>query len=133
MNKLIDAAFPCQNQSTLDQSSEIDIDDIGIFSIVEDMPQFPGGDAGMQRFLAQNTNYPEIAKANNISGVVWVNYVVNQSGIVQGVRIARSSGNTELDQEALRVVSALPNFTPGRHRGQPVSVIFTVPIRFELN
>lgn len=133
LKKLREVAFPC---SETEFSSIVEEDimgaEFGIYTIVEDMPTYPGGDAALLRFIQQNVQYPDSAKAKGISGVPYVSYVVDETGRVTNARIVRSSGDPWLDQEAVRVVGLLTGYTPGRQRGKAVAVQFTVPIRFEL-
>jgi TonB family protein len=102
------------------------------FTIVEDMPVYPGGDAALMRFFAENTQYPPIARENEITGVVYVSYIVNKKGVVEDVKVVRGANDPSLDTEALRVVSSLTGYSPGKQSGRPVKVQFTVPIRFYL-
>lgn len=102
------------------------------FTIVEDMPQYPGGDAALMQYLTKNIKYPQIAKENGISGVVYVSFIVDKSGNVTEVKVVRGV-DSFLDKEAIRVVSSLKGYTPGKQRGKPVPVQFTLPIRFQLN
>jgi TonB family protein len=102
------------------------------FTIVEDMPQFPGGDAALMKFITNNTTYPQTAMDNNISGVVYVSYIVGADGRIGNVRVVRGV-NAELNAEAVRVVKLLPSCTPGRQRGQAVPVQFTIPVKFRLD
>lgn len=102
------------------------------FTIVEDMPKYPGGDAALMQFLQKNIKYPQIAKENGISGVVYVSFIVDKAGKVTEVKVVRGV-DTYLDKEAVRVVSALSGYSPGKQRGKPVPVQFTLPIRFQLN
>lgn len=102
------------------------------FTIVEDMPAFPGGDAALMKFFAENTQYPPIARENGITGVVYVSYIVNKQGNVEDVKVVRGA-DPFLDKEAVRVVGSLRGYAPGKQRGKPVNVQFTVPIRFVLN
>jgi len=103
-----------------------------VFFIVENMPEFPGGDLELRKHIAQNVQYPEIAKENGIQGRVFVQFVVNQKGKVEQVKVVRGV-DPALDKEAIRVISNLPNWAPGSQRGKPVKVSFTVPINFQLN
>ena len=103
-----------------------------IFVIVENMPEFPGGDLALRKYIAENVKYPEIAKENGLSGKVFVQFVINQRGEVENVKIARGI-DPALDKEAIRVVQSLPKFKPGSQRGKPVKVNYTVPINFQLN
>ncbi len=102
------------------------------FTIVEDMPAYPGGDAALMQFLQKNIKYPQIAKENGISGVVYVSFIVDKNGQVTEVKVVRGV-DSFLDKEAIRVVSSLKGYTPGKQRGKPVPVQFTLPIRFQLN
>lgn len=102
-----------------------------IFTSVEQMPQFPGGESALMKFLSSHINYPPMAAENNVQGKVIVQFVVDKTGKVGEVKIVRSV-DKDLDHEAIRVCQALPKFTPGRQNGRPVSVWFTLPIQFKL-
>jgi protein TonB len=102
------------------------------FIVVEEMPMFPdGGEAGLLKWIADHTQYPEIAKENNIQGKVVVRFCVTSKGGVNQVSILKGV-DPELDKEALRVVSTLPPFKPGKQGGKPVPVWYMVPINFTL-
>lgn len=101
------------------------------FAVVEDKPTFPGGDAALMKYIAENTKYPEIAKENGISGRVFVQFVIDKSGKVTKVTVARGV-DPHLDAEAMRVVKSLPDWSPGKQRGKAVPVTFVVPINFKL-
>lgn len=109
-----------------------------IFMIVEDMPRFEGcaDDACTQqeimRYIGRNTKYPPIAKENNITGRVFVSFVVDKTGKVIKVKVLRGV-DKYLDAEAVRVVGTMPKFKPGKQRGKPVNVQYNVPINFKLN
>ncbi len=111
---------------------EEEVEEEEVFYIVENMPEFPGGDVALRTYIAQNVKYPEIAKENGLSGKVFVQFVINQKGEVQDVKIARGV-DPALDKEAIRVVQNLPKWKPGSQRGKPVKVSYTVPINFQLN
>lgn len=102
-----------------------------VFFIVEDMPEFPGGDLALRKYIANAIKYPVIAQENGIQGKVYVQFVVDKDGGVSDARIARGV-DPSLDKEALRVVNALPKWKPGKQRGKPVRVSYTVPINFVL-
>ncbi|MBE9510475.1 MAG: energy transducer TonB [Bacteroidetes bacterium] len=103
-----------------------------IFYIVEDMPSFKGkGLDGFRNWVMKNLQYPEIAAENGISGTVYVQFVVEPSGMVNKVIILRSV-DPSLDKEAIRVVKTSPKWTAGKQRGKPVRVAFTFPIKFVL-
>lgn len=101
------------------------------FEVVEQMPKFPGGDSALLRYLAENVRYPSRAQQNGLYGRVYVKFVINQFGEVCEVEIARGV-HPSLDGEAIRVVENMPNWEPGRQRGVPVRVKYTVPINFVL-
>ncbi|TVR41956.1 MAG: energy transducer TonB [Bacteroidia bacterium] len=111
---------------------EEEFDDEVIFTVVEDQPEFPGGEEARQRFLEQNLRYPQMAREAGIQGTVFVTFVVETDGSVTDVRVLRGIGGG-CDEEAVRVVSMMPRWQPGRQRGQPVRVQFNMPIRFRLN
>ena len=102
------------------------------FMVVENMPEFPGGDLGLMKYIQKNVKYPPIAKEYNITGKVYVSFIVDKSGSVTDVKIARGV-DKHLDAEALRVVKLLPKYKPGKQRGKAVRVMFTIPINFTLN
>ncbi|MBG0783355.1 MAG: TonB family protein [Bacteroidales bacterium] len=103
-----------------------------VFTVVEVMPEYPGGPAAMMNFLANNISYPEQARRDTIQGRVFVNFVVEADGSVSNVKILRGIGGG-CDQEAKRVVELMPKWTPGYQRGQAVRVSFNLPVRFALN
>lgn len=99
------------------------------FLIVEEMPEFPGGDAALRAFIAENVKYPESLGLTNVEGRVYVRFVVNKLGKVEQVKVARGVHEI-LDNEAVRVVSMLPDWKPGRQGGKEVDTYYTVPIMF---
>jgi periplasmic protein TonB len=101
------------------------------FVVVEEMPMFPGGEIELLKYIAANTNYPEVAKENNIQGRVIVRFCVTSKGGVSQVSILKGV-DPELDKEAIRVVNTLPPFKPGKQGGKPVPVWYMVPIAFTL-
>lgn len=101
------------------------------FVVVEEMPEFPGGESVMLNYLGENTNYPLSAKEKNIQGKVIIRFCVNSSGGVERATVLKGV-DPELDMEALRVVNTLPKFKPGRQGGKEVPVWYMVPINFTL-
>jgi TonB family protein len=101
------------------------------FVVVEEMPMFPGGDVALLKFIAENTQYPLLAKTNGITGRVIIRFVVDKDGQVQEATVLRGV-DPLLDAEAVRVVSSLPAFSPGKQGGKPVPVYYMVPITFSL-
>jgi len=101
------------------------------FVVVEEMPEFPGGDVELLKYIFEHTNYPEVAKENNIQGKVIVRFCVTAKGTVSQISVLKGV-DAELDKEAMRVVSTLPPFKPGKQGGKPVPVWYMVPITFTL-
>jgi len=101
------------------------------FKFVEQMPTFPNGETAMMKYLRDNIKYPNIARENNIEGRVIVQFVVSKDGDIKNAKVVRGIGGG-CDQEALRVVNAMPRWVPGKHNGRSVPVTFTLPILFEL-
>ena len=101
------------------------------FTIVEDMPSFPGGEEQLFRYLGENIKYPAMAKDAGITGIVFVTFVVKEDGSVSGVKVLRGIGGG-CNEEALRVVNGMPRWKPGKHNGRAVPVTFTLPIKFVL-
>ncbi|MDA3910631.1 MAG: energy transducer TonB [Bacteroidales bacterium] len=101
------------------------------FAQVEKKPEYPGGDRGLLSFIANHTNYPELAKEKEYEGKVFLQFVIDEMGKVTQVEIARGIHEV-LDNEAVRVVSKLEQWTPGEHKGEKVAVSYVVPINFKL-
>jgi periplasmic protein TonB len=101
------------------------------FSIVEQMPEFPGGDAARVKYLSQNIKYPVIARESGITGTVYMTFVVSKTGKISNVKVLRGIGGG-CDEEAIRVIQAMPDWIPGRQNGKPVSVQYNLPIKFTL-
>lgn len=102
-----------------------------IFFTADVMPQFPGGDIGLRKYIATHVSYPTIARENGIQGKVYIRFVVNSAGKVDKVQLARGV-DPLLDKEALKVVRNLPKWKAGEQGGRKVSVWYTVPINFQL-
>jgi protein TonB len=112
------------------QKSETGMTD-GAYQKVDVMPEFPGGDIALLKFIADNTVYPKEAKEKGIQGKVITRFMVKKDGSVSDVSVVQGV-NSALDNEAVRVVKTLPNFTPGKLNGKTVPVWFMVPITFAL-
>ncbi|MDF1549260.1 MAG: TonB family protein, partial [Bacteroidales bacterium] len=110
---------------------EEEVEEEAIFIIVEKMPEFPGGELNLRKYIAANVTYPEIAREYCIEGKVYVRFVVTEKGEVEKVSMARGV-DPILDNEAMRVVRSLPKWKPGQQRGKSVAVWYTVPISFNL-
>ena len=113
----------------LDSDSELEDQ---VFISVEKMPEFPGGEVALLKYIADNVNYPIIAAKNGIQGRVTCTFVVNIDGSVTEVQVVRPN-DQHLDAEAIRVLQILPKFNPGMQGGKPVRVKYSVPVRFRLN
>ena len=103
-----------------------------VFVIVESMPEFPGGQQALFKYLSENVKYPVIAQENGIQGRVICQFVVNKDGSIVDVEVVRSGGDPSLDKEAVRVIKSMPKWKPGKQRGKPVRVKYTVPVNFKL-
>ena len=127
--------------SEMDEDDIIEIVDIPeevveapqIFHVVEESPEFPGGQVELMKFLQKNTQFPSIAREAGITGVVYVQFVVREDGKVDpdDIQILRGV-HPALDKEAIRVVKSMPDWKPGRQRGKAVPVYYKLPFRFNL-
>jgi TonB family protein len=106
--------------------------DIEVFSQVDEMPAFPGGDNALRKYLAENVKYPETAFRDSIQGRVVVRFVVSDSGKIKNAKILLSL-HPNCDAEAIRVIEAMPAWKPGKNKGIPANVEYTVPIVFRLS
>ena len=102
------------------------------FTVVEEMPEFKGGVSAMMEFLSMNMKYPQAAVKAKLQGRAVVGFVVRKDGTVSDVHITKSAGYAVLDEEAMRVVKAMPAWEPGKQKGKPVNVKYFVPITFRL-
>lgn len=100
-------------------------------AMVEQKPEFPGGEAAMYKWLGDNIVYPAQASEEGVQGRVVVEFVVGKDGSISGVRVARPR-HPALDKEAVRVIKAMPKWIAGRNNGQPVKVTYTLPVTFRL-
>lgn len=102
-----------------------------IFTVVEEMPEFPGGQGELLKYLSKSIKYPVIAQENGIQGRVICAFVVNRDGSIVDAEVLRGV-DPSLDKEALRVINSMPKWKPGKQRGKPVRVKYTVPVTFRL-
>ena len=107
------------------------VEETKVFDVVEEMPQFPGGQAALLEYLAKNIKYPVVAEENGVQGKVVVTFVVERDGSITDVRVVRSV-DPSLDKEAARVVKSMPHWIPGKQNGSAVRVKYTVPVTFKL-
>jgi protein TonB len=110
----------------------IDDDNAAPLTVVENMPDFPGGNAARLTFLSNNLKYPQLARETDIEGTVYIQFVVEKNGKITNTVIKRGIGGG-CDEEALRVVKMMPSWNPGRQNGQNVRVEFVLPIAFKLH
>lgn len=101
------------------------------FTIVEHMPRFPGGETALMKYLSAHIQYPELAQESNIQGTVFIKFVVERDGSIDRVKVLRGIGGG-CNMEAIRVVKNMPRWIPGKQRGRPVAVYFTLPVKFKL-
>ncbi len=112
-------------------TDEEDDADAPVFVVVEDMPEFPGGELALRKWISKAIKYPVIAQENGIQGKVYVSFVINKKGAIEDAKILRGI-DPSLDKEALRVINSMPTWKPGKQRGKPVKVSYRVPINFVL-
>ena len=110
---------------------EEEVEEQQIFQVVEEMPEFPGGMGECMKFLGKNIKYPTISQENGVQGRVIVQFVVNRDGSIVDPVVVRGV-DPYLDKEALRVISTMPKWKPGKQRGKAVRVKYTVPVMFRL-
>ena len=104
-----------------------------IFTVVEEMPEFPGGMGELMKYLGKNTQYPPMAREAGISGKVYLKFVVNSTGDITDVSVLKGvPGCPDCDKEAIRVVKSMPKWKVGRQNGRPVSVFYNLPFSFQL-
>lgn len=108
------------------------VDNDSIYQIVEQMPEFPGGIGKLATYIFENIKYPEAAKEKGVSGRVFISFVIEKDGAVSNVEVARGIGK-ECDDEAVRVVKAMPKWKPGLMKGKPVRVNYMLPVNFKLD
>ena len=111
---------------------EEEVDEQEIFTIVEEMPEYPGGIAAALKWIANELKYPAIAQENGVQGRVTVRFTINADGSVVDPSILRGV-DPHLDKEALRVIGKMPKWKPGKQRGKAVRVSYNLPVRFKLN
>ena len=117
------------NTNAMAQSKKVANDKV--IEKAEVMPQFPGGDQAMMDFVAKNVQYPEEAKEKEISGRVMVGFIVEKDGSISDVKVVKGIGGG-CDEEAVRVVKAMPKWKPGKEKGKPVRVSYMMPFTFKL-
>lgn len=104
-----------------------------IFTVVEEVPQFPGGEQAMMIYVYRNLRYPPLALENNIQGKVVVQFIIDETGKVDSVKIVSKPLGWGIEEEAIRVVESMPTWTPGKQKGKGVRVRYVLPIRFKID
>lgn len=115
----------------IEEEPEEEVVEEEIFTIVENMPEFPGGTEELFKYLGKNIKYPPMAKDAGIKGKVYVTFVVDKNGSIDDVKVLRGIGGG-CDEEAIRVVKGMPKWSPGKQRGKSVRVQYNLPINFIL-
>ena len=127
-----DQTTEIQEYVPVDVGKDEEAEEVQIFTVVESMPGFPGGEAARIQYLNENIKYPQMARESGIQGRVFVTFVVERNGSVTDVKVLRGIGGG-CDEEAIRVIQNMPKWEPGKQRGKPVRVQFNMPILFKLN
>ena len=130
INAEIDQAEVVEDYTPVEVQEE-EVVEVEVFTIVEEMPSYPGGDQKMYEYLGKNIKYPQIARESSIQGRVFVNFVVEPDGSVSNVKVLRGIGGG-CDEEAVRVVKSMPKWKAGKQRGKAVRVSYTLPVVFKL-
>jgi protein TonB len=122
------------DRSLLDENNKgpVDVEDNSVQTYVEQMPEFPGGEAALMKYLHDHINYPPLAVENEIQGKVIIDFVVGKDGSISKITVAKSLG-FGCDQEAVRVISTMPKWNPGKQNGRSVNVSYKVPVKFTLH
>ena len=128
----VEADQETEVQDYIPVEEEEEEEEAQIFTVVESMPDFPGGDEARIKYLNENIKYPQMARESGIQGRVFVTFVVEKDGCVTDVRVLRGIG-CGCDEEAIRVIKNMPKWDAGKQRGKPVRVQFNMPILFKLN
>lgn len=124
-------SFTLSEVSVSTSSKDVKTSKPEVLIVVEQMPEYPGGDAAMMKFLAENLKYPDMAKDNGVEGTVYIKFIVNSKGKISNAEVIKGIGSG-CDEEALRVVKKMPQWNPGTQEGKPVDVYYTLPIKFKL-
>lgn len=115
-----------------EEEEELAEEEPEIFVVVETMPEFPGGQSALFKFINENIKYPPMARENGIDGTIYVGFIIDETGKVTNPTVKRGVRGGSLNEEALRVVKLMPSWVPGEQRGKKVKVAYTIPIKFVL-
>jgi len=124
--EMADTTKKVKNKEIVEESPAAEV-----FMVVEEMPEYPGENEAMNKIISSNLHYPKEALEENIQGRVIVQFVVDEQGKITDAKVLRGIGHG-CDKEALRVINAMPNWKPGKQRGKPVRVSYTLPLIFKL-
>ena len=131
----IPVAFKLQGENADSKAAatprEAQVDENGVYMVCDQMPMYPGGMQELMKFLQKNIQYPQDAEEKGIQGRVIVQFVVEKDGSIKDIKVVRGI-DPSLDKEALRVINAMPKWEPGKHKGEAVSVKYTVPVAFKM-
>ncbi|MCC8155232.1 MAG: energy transducer TonB [Tannerellaceae bacterium] len=122
-----DPVYPLPEEDKPDELNE----EPEYYVAVEEMPQFPGGDMAMMKYIQENLVYPENAIRNGVEGRVVCQFIIDEEGGLYDIKVVRSI-DSDLDEEALRIIESMPTWKPGIQRGKAVKVQYTVPVKFKL-
>jgi protein TonB len=111
-------------------SAQTNSDENSVYTKVDKMPEYPGGQVALVKFLSKNIKYPAKYKKDKVNGSVFVSFIIDKTGKVTKAKIVKSL-NEECDKEALRVIAMMPNWIPGEKEGNKVNVQFGLPVNFE--
>jgi periplasmic protein TonB len=117
--------FVCQPSEGVPSQTEV-------YTITEEMPEFPGGVKEMMSFLQKNITYPASCRKNNLGGKVFIKFIINTEGNLTDATVIKGTGLSDLDNEALRVVKMMPKWKPGKQDGKAVNVYFNLPVNFDI-
>ena len=135
MIKIIACLLVVIPQLLLAQTNSSAVDSLSkkkkVFTVVEEMPKFVGGEQALMMYIINQIHYPAKARENGVSGRVYVSFIIDETGKVSETKVIRGIGSG-CDEEALRVISGMPDWEPGRQNGQPVAVYYNLPINFNL-
>ena len=120
-----------EKQIDLPPEPIVDPDEGKIFTIVDEMPLFPGGEEKLYEFMRNNIIYPAVAREYGVHGKVAISFLIDKAGKIKDIKIAKGIGSG-CDEEALRVISMMPDWIPGKQNGRPVSVLYYLPVFFNL-
>lgn len=125
-----EVSFPSGSNVAVMMEEQPEIPD-SVFTIVEKMPEFPGGMEALFQFIAKHIKYPQTLVDQEIEGAVYIKFIVHSNGNTSSYQVMRSA-HPEFSKEALRVIKSMPAWIPGMHRGKKVPVYYIVPVRFKL-